>query len=43
MLGLDVDKMEEDNKSREKNEMVEAERDTNPVQAEGTGERSHGK
>ena len=30
--------------SREKNEMLEAERegDTNQVQAEGTGEQSHG-
>ena len=39
-----MDKVEEDNKTREKNEMVEAERkgDTKPVQGEGTGERNHG-
>ena len=39
-----VDKVEEDNKTREKNEMVEAERkgDTKPVQGEGTRERDHG-
>ena len=39
-----MDKVEEDNKTREKNEMVEAERkgDTKPVQGEGIGERDHG-
>ena len=39
-----MDKVEEDNKTREKSEMMEAERegDTKPVQGEGTGERDHG-